>query len=121
MRICIPVHSDAGADSPICEHFGSSPMFLIADTESGATRAIENGNAHHAHGMCQPLAVLQGQKIDALMVAGIGGGALAKLFAAGVRVFQTRHATVAQALRALEAGELLLMSPDRACAGHDHH
>jgi predicted Fe-Mo cluster-binding NifX family protein len=121
MLICIPVHSDAGVDSPICEHFGSSPMFLIADTESGATRTIENGDAHHAHGMCQPLAALRGQAIDALMVSGIGGGALAKLLAAGVRVFQTRHATVAQALRALEAGELLAMTPEHACAGHDHH
>ncbi len=121
MRICIPVKADAGAKSAVCEHFGSSPLFLIVDTESGACRALPNRNAHHAHGMCQPLAAIQGERLDCLVVAGMGNGALMKLTAAGVRVFLTDHPTVEEAVRALQAGTLRPLTPDRACAGHGHH
>ena len=118
MRVCIPVNADAGSQSSICGHFGSSPMFMIVDTENGACRAVPNRNLHHAHGMCQPLEALQGERLDGFVVAGIGTGALRKLVAAGVPVFLAEHETVEETVRALNAGALQLVTPDRACAGH---
>ena len=120
MRVCIPVNTDAGVHSTVCEHFGSSPMFLVVDTESGDCRALPNHNEHHAHGMCQPLEALRGERLDGLVVAGIGTGALMKLMASGMRVFLTEHATVEQTLTALKNGALRPATPDRACAGHGH-
>jgi predicted Fe-Mo cluster-binding NifX family protein len=118
MRICIPVNDDAGVQSTVCQHFGSSPMFMVVDTESGDCRALKNRNEHHAHGMCQPLQALQGEQLDGLVVAGIGTGALMKLMGAGMRVFLTEHATVEQTLAALKKGALRPATPERACAGH---
>jgi len=118
MNICIPVNADEGLASPVCAHFGSAPFFMMIDTASGACRAIPNRNQHHAHGMCQPLAALAGEHLDAIVVGGIGMGALGKLLAAGLEVYQAQHPTVERTLAALEAGQLRGMSPDAACGGH---
>lgn len=120
MNICIPVNADHGIASPVCAHFGSAPYFLIVNAEDGTCRAIPNQNLHHEHGGCQPLLALQGQAIDAMVVGGIGMGALNKLMAAGLQVYQAQHQTVELTLAAFRAGELRAMNPDAACAGHGH-
>ena len=122
MHICIPIDDDQGMASHVCAHFGSAPAFMIVDTDSGSCRAIVNGNQHHGHGQCTPLASLQGERIDGMVVGGIGMGALNKLMAANVQVFISQHATVAEAVAAFTAGALRPMQPGMACAGHgpDH-
>ena len=120
MNICIPVTEDKGTASPVSRHFGSAPLFLIVDTDSGACRAIPNRNQHHGHGLCTPLASLAGERIEGMVVGGIGMGALSKLGAAGVEVFLSEHATVGETLAAFKAGTLKTMSPGMACAHHGH-
>ena len=120
MNICIPVSADHGIASPVCAHFGSAPYFLLVNTEDGTCRAIPNRNLHHEHGGCQPLQALQGEAIDAMVVGGIGMGALNKLMAAGLQVYQAQHQTVERTLAAFKAGELRAMNADAACAGHGH-
>ena len=104
MNICVPVTEDKGLDSPISAHFGSAPLFVVCDTDSGAVRALSNRNAAHEHGMCQPLLSLQGEQIDGIVVGGIGMGALSKLQASGIRVFLTGPGTVAEAVAVYRAG-----------------
>ena len=120
MRLCIPVDRNEGLASPVCAHFGAAPIFLVVDTESGDCRAIANRNQHHAHGMCQPLAVLAGEPMDAIAVGGIGMGALSKLQAAGLRVYLVEQATVEATLVSLKSGMLAEIDPGRACSGHGH-
>jgi predicted Fe-Mo cluster-binding NifX family protein len=120
MKICIPIAEDHGAESLVYGHFGSAPMFYLADTESGEERVMENGNLHHGHGMCRPVAALQGQDVDAVVVGGIGGGALAKLNAMGVRVYLAQHRTVGETLDAAKQGTLPPVGPRGACGGHGH-
>jgi predicted Fe-Mo cluster-binding NifX family protein len=120
MNICIPVTEDSGTASPVSPHFGSAPLFMIVDTDSGVCRAVPNRNQHHSHGMCMPLASLAGETIDGMVVGGIGMGALAKLGAAGVRVFRSEHGTVGETLAAFKSGGLEMVSPDMACAQHHH-
>jgi predicted Fe-Mo cluster-binding NifX family protein len=120
MNICIPVNEDKGLQSQVCAHFGSAPAFLIVDTDSKGCRAIVNRNQHHGHGMCAPLASLEGESIDAIVVGGIGMGALNKLAAAGIRVLMAEHATVEETLAAFAAGTLAAVDPGRACAHHGH-
>ena len=118
MNICIPVKEDRGLSSEVYPHFGSAPVFLIVDTESGAARAIANRNAHHGHGMCQPLSSLAGERIDAIVVGGIGMGALAKLEAGGMQVFVSDSGSVGEAVSAWKSGALRLMTPAMACGHH---
>ena len=120
MSICIPVTADEGLASPVCAHFGSAPFFLIVDPETGACRAIQNTNQHHGHGMCQPLAVLGGERFDAVVTGVIGLGALHKLQAASIRVFRAAERTVAATVAAFRAGTLPEVTPATACAQHGH-
>lgn len=121
MQLCIPVLDDQGLDSHVCGHFGSAPAFMIVDSESGACRLLVNNNAHHAHGMCQPLAALAGQTIDGIIVGGIGMGALMKLQAAGITVYRAVHETVGQTIAAFKEGTLQPVAAHEACAGHHQH
>ena len=91
---------------------------MMVDIDSGTCRAIPNKNQHHGHGMCMPLASLQGERIDGIVVGGIGMGALNKLKAASVQVYNSEHATVAETVAAFKAGTLKLMQPNMACANH---
>ncbi|MCX6559539.1 MAG: diguanylate cyclase [Candidatus Aminicenantes bacterium] len=122
MIIAIPIEEDKGLDSLVCAHFGSAPGFLIVDAESGLSRAVGNQNHQHVHGACTPLASLQGERLDGIVVGGIGGGALAKLNAAGLDVFLAAAPTVRETIEALKAGTLQKVEPGMACGhhGHDH-
>jgi predicted Fe-Mo cluster-binding NifX family protein len=120
MNICIPVTEDNGTASAVCAHFGSAPWFMIVDTDTGACRAVPNRNQHHGHGMCAPLATLEGEDLHGIVVGGIGMGALNKLGAAGLKVYRAEHATVGDALAAFKAGTLSIMDPGMACAHHGH-
>jgi predicted Fe-Mo cluster-binding NifX family protein len=129
MNICIPVESDQGISSKVCAHFGSAPAFMIIDTDSLVCRAIANTNQHHGHGMCQPLALLSGEKIQGLVVSGIGMGALKKCQAADIKVYRSNQSTVRDTVNAYKAGTLAEVADNEACAhhganpdhGHQHH
>jgi len=120
MNLCIPVTEDLGLQSPVSAHFGSAPVFLLVDTESGACRPLPNRNLLHEHGMCQPLRSLEGQRVDGVVVGGIGMGALRKLQAAGIDVFRSELPTVETTLAAFKAGSLRPVTPATACGHHGH-
>lgn len=120
MNLLIPVHAENGLHSRISPHFGSAPVYLVVDIDSGAVRAVPNRNQHHSHGGCAPLALLDDVRFDAMVVGGIGAGALGKLNAANVEVFFAEHGTVGETLDALKAGNLNRMQALQACSGHSH-
>jgi len=125
MDLCIPVLEDRGLDSRVSAHFGSAPIFMIVDTESGACRAIVNGDGHHEHGQCNPVAALAGMALDGVAVGGIGAGAVAKLEAADIPVFRSAGRTVAETVAAWKTGALPRVAPEGTCdhggPGHTHH
>ncbi len=118
MKICIPVNENKGKQSPVCDHFGSAPLFAIVDTESGELKMVQNQDQHHAHGMCQPLASISDQKIDAIAVNGIGLGAVRKLMASNIKVHRAGAATVDEVVKAFKAGKLEQVGPDGTCGHH---
>jgi len=120
-NLCIPVEADRGLDSRVSAHFGSAPAFLIVDARTRLCRAIPNQTEHHAHGTCNPVAALQGERIAGAVVGGIGMGALQRLNAANILVYRSEHATVAEVLAAWNAGTLEVVQPHTACGRHGHH
>jgi len=118
MNICIPITRDSGIQSQVSLHFGSAPIYMVVDTESGSCRAITNRDLHHEHGMCQPLGQLADESLDAMVVGGIGMGALGKLKAANIRVYFSEHATVEETITAFKTGTLREVVPATACAHH---
>lgn len=119
MRVCVPVKENNGLESIAYNHFGSAPFFLICDLESKEIKVIENGDLHHAHGMCQPLKALAGETVDAILVGGIGAGALMKLNNQGIKVYKVADETVARNIELLNQNELGEFSANNSCNHHD--
>lgn len=118
MSICIPAATAEGLSGAAFGHFGSAPYFVIHDPKTQETEVMENTNAHHAHGGCQPLAAFAGHAIDVLVVGGIGARAIQRLNASGVKVYRAIEGTVAKNLEKMAAGMLVEMTPEAGCAGH---
>lgn len=120
MKIAFPTDDPRGPDSPVYGHFGSAPAFVVADSETGAVVEVVNRDQGHAHGQCQPLAALGGAVVDAIVVGGIGAGALQKLNAAGIRVYRAVEGSVADNLALVGLGRLPELTLEHTCAGHGH-
>ncbi len=120
MKICFPVTEDQGMESKVYGHFGSAPQFIVVDTETRELSTINNNDQHHAHGACQPLKALGGQTIDAIVVGGIGTGALMGLNRAGLAVYQAQGLTIADNMTCLAVDTLPILTPGQTCGGHGH-
>ncbi len=120
MKICFPTTRDLGLESPVSRHFGSAPLFLLVDSASRETRALPNGRVAHEHGACRPLDGLAGEQIDAVVVGGIGPGALERLHAAGIAVLRAGAPTVRGCLDEIARGEEREVAPADACTDHAH-
>ena len=120
MKICFPVTVANGIESEVYGHFGSAPAFVFVETESNAITALENSHSDHEHGACNPLKTIGNQNIDALVVSGIGYGALSKLHQAGIKVFQALAPTVQENITMLKAQNLPEFTLQNTCAGHGH-
>ncbi len=118
MRICFPTETLQGIDSLVYGHFGSAPSFVIVDTQNMNVVEISNGDLHHVHGMCQPLKALSGQQVDAVVVAGIGMGALMGLQTQGITVFRAEEGTVRHNVDLIQNGKLPQFDSRFSCAGH---
>jgi predicted Fe-Mo cluster-binding NifX family protein len=118
MKVCIPVAEDRGLESLVYGHFGSAPLFMLVDSETMSVASLGNRDQAHVHGQCSPVQALAGARPDAVVVGGIGGGALLGLRGAGIKVYRSSGGTVAQVVQQLQAGELPEMSENSACSGH---
>jgi predicted Fe-Mo cluster-binding NifX family protein len=119
MKVCFPVQKDEGIESQVYNHFGSAPVFIVVDTEEKGVQRVDNRDLHHVHGACNPVMALGGQKVDALVVGGIGGGALMKLNAMGVKVYEAGTRTVKDNLELLRDKRLQELAMDHSCRAHE--
>ncbi len=94
MKFCIPIASDSGFDSFVADHFGSAPSFMIVDTETRSFSIIPNADIDHAQGGCNPLRALNANVVDIVITGSLGGSALKKMNAVGIRVFRAEAKTV---------------------------
>lgn len=118
MKVCIPVQENKGMESIPYNHFGSAPEFIICDLESGEVKSINNGDLGHEHGKCQPLKALEGNHVDAIIVGGIGKGAIMKLNEMGTKVFRAIKDNVENNLKLLKENNLIEITIEDACAHH---
>lgn len=117
MRVAFATGVDRGLESPVHDHFGSAPLFIIVESESSQIEAVTNPDQVHVHGQCQPLAALGNKHVKALVVGGIGGGALRKLRSAGIKVFWAQADSVDENMRLFRAGTLSEIQLDQVCGG----
>lgn len=120
MKVCFPVTQDDGMSSEVYNHFGSAPLFVVVDTETNSVGTINNRDQHHAHGACNPLKALDNQQIDAVIVGGIGAGALSRLNQSGIRVYRAQSQTVQENMALFMSKHLPEFTRQGACGGHSH-
>ncbi len=123
MKICIPVTENKGMESVPFNHFGSAPMFVVCDLESKEVRSLQNGDLGHEHGKCQPIKALSGEVVDAVIVGGIGQGAISKLNSMGIKVYRACEGDIATNIESLKANKLVEFAANHSC-NHDgcsHH
>ena len=118
MKVGFAVQLNEGLESTVYGHFGSAPAFIIVDTDLKQVSAVDNTNAHHVHGACNPIMALGGNSIDAMVVGGIGPGAIMKLNAMGMKVFRAGAATVSEKYPITRKNQLPGVSLNESCQEH---
>ncbi|MBI5817544.1 MAG: NifB/NifX family molybdenum-iron cluster-binding protein [Verrucomicrobia bacterium] len=118
MKLCIPVATDEGLNSVVYGHFGSAPLFVLVDSETMTVEPLANRDQTHVHGACNPLRALAGRQVDAVIVGGIGPGAVNGLQRAGIAVYQSPAQTLAEAVAQFNQGRLPKISLESACSSH---
>jgi predicted Fe-Mo cluster-binding NifX family protein len=118
MKVGFAVELNEGLESAVYGHFGSAPAFVIVDTDLKQVSAVDNTNAHHVHGACNPIMALGGNAVDAMVVGGIGAGAIMKLNAMGVKVYRAGAPTVNENVALLSANKLQELSMNDSCQQH---
>jgi len=118
MKVGFAVHTNEGMESKVYDHFGSSPAFIIVDTVGKEVLTVNNRDLNHVHGACNPVMALDGRSVDAMVVGGIGAGAISKLNAMGVKVYGAGAPTVKENLALLNENKLQELSTLHACRAH---
>jgi predicted Fe-Mo cluster-binding NifX family protein len=104
--------------SRVYTHFGSAPMFIVVDTATNGMSAIVNRDQDHSHGACNPVRALDSQMVDAIVVGGIGGGALSRLNQLGIRVYRASAPSIWENVSMFLAEQLPEYTPQQCCGGH---
>ncbi|OGW41451.1 MAG: diguanylate cyclase [Nitrospirae bacterium GWD2_57_9] len=118
MKICFPVQKNEGLHSAVYGHFGSAPIFLVFDTKTSGMSEIVNRDEHHVHGACNPMKALDNQKVDAIVVGGIGAGALTGLNRMGIRVHRAQAETIMENMSLYNTNSLPELTLQGCCGGH---
>ena len=118
MKLCFAVLQDDGVESTVYGHFGSAPAFMVVNTEDNVISKIVNSDLNHIHGACNPMKALGGADIDAVIVGGIGQGALNGLNARGIKVFKAIATTIKDNLSLFHESKLPELTMDHTCGGH---
>ena len=121
MRICIPTEIDNGLKGNVFAHFGSTPYFVIYDTDKDSFEIISNGGKHHIHGMCNPLNTLESCDIDVVVCAGMGARAVQKLNEGGINAYRVIGGTVEETIKRYKEGMLEEITVENACINHNCH
>ena len=120
MKVCFAVQENQGVDSVVYNHFGSAPLFVMVDTDVDGATVVDNQDKNHVHGACNPIMAMGGRDVDAVVVGGIGAGAIRGLNSKGIKVYRSMAATVKENLTLLKNGSLPELLIQHACGGHGH-
>lgn len=118
MKACIPVAKDHGLSSVVFPHFGSAPVFLVIDTDTGLVAAHPNPSAG-TPGRTHALDAVGEDRVDVAVVGNIGEGAIVRFQAKGIPVYRAVRSTVAQVVSALKAGMLPQIDAGTCAGGHE--
>lgn len=116
MKLAFPVEINNGLESEIYGNFGDAPGFMLFDTESGESKYIDNSDLNHTTNNCNPAAAFGGEKVDAVILSGIGPVPLKKLQAAGIQAIRAGIGDVRENIELFKSGSLICLTVNLSCS-----
>ncbi len=119
-RIAIPSNGLGGLEGTRSGHFGHCDVFTIVDVEEGEIKDISIlQNQEHVQGGCMvPVNILSDNKVNALIVGGIGMRPLMGFKQVGIDVYHDdHHPEIGSVVKDLIAGKLPEIRNDQVCGG----
>ena len=119
-RIAIPSNGEGGLKGTRAGHFGHCDVFTFVDVENGEIKAVTTlSNQEHAQGGCMvPVNLLADNRVNALVVGGIGMRPLMGFRQVGIDVFHDDQRTdIEPVVMDLIQGKLTEITNDQVCGG----
>jgi len=116
-RVAVPSLSPGGLEAPRSAHFGHAECFTLVDvTDGGIGEVTIIANAPHQEGGCMtPVMLLADNKVNAIVVDGIGGRPLQGFMQVGITVHAGVGETVEHAVKAYAMDLLPPVGPGGTC------
>ncbi len=119
-KIAVPSAAPGGLDADRSGHFGRCDCFTIVEIDDdGRLQASVVENPPHVHGGClAPVQLLAKQRVQAIVVSGIGATPLHGFRSEGIEVFLGHGDKVSDSIQALLDEQLRRLSEEEVCGGH---
>ena len=119
-RIAVPSMENGGLDGQRSGHFGHCDVFTLVDVKDGEIEQVTtlNNKAHVQGGCMVPVNLLSENKVNALIVGGIGMRPLMGFRQVGIDVYHdATRPEIRPVVEDLIAGKLPVISDDQVCGG----
>ncbi|MCP4023384.1 MAG: dinitrogenase iron-molybdenum cofactor biosynthesis protein [Desulfobacteraceae bacterium] len=123
-RIAVPSNGEGGLEGTRSGHFGHCDVFTLIDVEDGRiTRVSALQNQEHVQGGCMvPVNLLAENKVNALVVGGIGMRPLMGFRQVGIDVYyDSQRIEIEPVVLDLIGGNLPEINNDQVCGGGQAH
>ena len=119
-RIAVPSMQEGGLDGKRSGHFGHCDTFTLIDVKDGAIEKVSTiNNETHVQGGCMvPVNLLASNKVNALIVGGIGMRPLMGFRQVGIDVYHDdQRPDIRPVVEDLIAGKLAMIQENQVCGG----
>lgn len=119
-RIAVPSMGNGGLDGQRAGHFGHCDVFTFIDVKDGKIEQVTTlNNKEHVQGGCMvPVNLLSENKVNALVVGGIGMRPLMGFRQVGIDVYHDgERSDIKPVVEDLIAGKLAIIDDNQVCGG----
>ena len=119
-RIAVPSNENGGLDGQRSGHFGHCDVFTLVDVEDGEIKKVSviRNQAHVQGGCMVPVNLLAENRVNALIVGGIGMRPLMGFRQAGIDVYHDdQRPAIRPVVEDLIAGKLPQIRDNQVCGG----
>ena len=124
VRIAVPSEGQGGLDGLRAGHFGHCDVFTLIDVEDGQIKEVTIlANKEHVQGGCMvPVQLLAENKVQQLVVGGIGMRPLMGFKQVGIDVFYDgERREIRPVVEDMITGALTMIGEDQVCGGGGGH
>lgn len=123
VRIAVPSEGQGGLDGVRAGHFGHCDVFTLVDYEDGEIKEVSIlANKEHVQGGCMvPVQLLAENKVQRLVVGGIGMRPLMGFKQVGIDVYYDgERRDIRPVVEDMVAEKLMMIGNDQVCGGGQH-